>query len=478
MAHVLAVALAGAFAACTLGETLRPTGSTGDDGPGFEFASSSGGSDDSAATGDDGLDLPDACVDGGLCTNPSCNGQPTRLLGTVYDPGGTTPLPGVQVFVTLGTLPAITPGLAADTCAQAALIKGLAITVTTDESGRFAIADAPSGSNVPLVMQIGKWRREVFVPSVVPCTDNALPASLTRLPRNRSEGDLPQIAVLTGACDRLACLFARIGVDPSEFTGPTGGGRVHVYRGAGPGPDLEGGGAGPAGDCTGAVGACPLWSTATALSAYDLVALGCECGENNQTKPDRTPMYDWLNAGGQLVAIHDQETWLKDGPGPFPSVATWSDSDATAPGPYTVPPELDASPFAAWLDAGAGTLALDPSDVAATVTRVDEGVARAWITAGDPLDGGTVAAFVVSTRFAADGGVLAGDAGAAPAQGRAIVTDIHVGANGATSTAGVPGSCATGPLTPEERALESMIFDQTFCDESPVLLSPVSAGTH
>ncbi len=194
----------------------------------------------------------------------------------------------------------------------------------------------PSGSNVPLVVQIGKWRRKVTLPRIDPCTTTQVPAELTRLPRNRAEGDLPQMAVLTGACDGIACFLRRVGVDAQEFTGPDAGGRLHVYRGAGPGPDLMGGGGGTAGDCTGGSGPCPLWNTKQQLERYDTVLLGCECGENNQTKPDMTPMHDWLDEGGLVVAVHAQETWFKNGPADFQHVATWvpSPEGQSSSGPF------------------------------------------------------------------------------------------------------------------------------------------------
>ena len=56
------------------------------------------------------------------------------------------------------------------------------------------------------------------LPHVTACTENRLTdPELTRLPRTRSEGHIPRIALTTGACDNLICLLAKLGIDPSEF---------------------------------------------------------------------------------------------------------------------------------------------------------------------------------------------------------------------------------------------------------------------
>jgi hypothetical protein len=66
------------------------------------------------------------------------------------------------------------------------------------------------------------------------------------------------------------------------------------------------------------------------------VLLGCECGENNQTKPDMTPIHDWIEEGGTVIAVHDQETWFKNGPTDFRAVADWAGPDAGSSGPFVV----------------------------------------------------------------------------------------------------------------------------------------------
>jgi hypothetical protein len=409
---------------------------------------------------------PEGCADSAGCSPAqTCT---TTLTGVVYDPAGKNPISGAIVYVPESGVPLWPLDAGTSSCGCPSVVNGNYIVGTsTDENGAFTLPDPPVDVPIPLVIQLGKWRRSVTVPSITPCGTMAVAADLTRLPRNQSEGDMPQMAVLTGACDQIACFLDRVGIDPAEFTGPSGGGRVHVYRGAGPGPDLAGGGQGPAGDCTGDAGACPLWSTKAELERYDAVLLGCECGENNQTKPDMTPMHDWLGEGGRIFAVHNQETWLKNGPPDFQGVAQWVSTDAGAPGPFQVDTTNPAGgAFKSWLSGvdaldSTGAVALDPGDVSATIAAINPKTATRWIYEGDAAIAADAAAYVET--FSVDTPVVLDGGPAVVPCGRATITDVHVGANGATSTAGVPGSCAAGDLSPEEKALEYLFFGVGTC---------------
>ena len=37
------------------------------------------------------------------------------------------------------------------------------------------LTDVPSGADVPLILQSGKWRRTIKIPMVIQCADTALP---------------------------------------------------------------------------------------------------------------------------------------------------------------------------------------------------------------------------------------------------------------------------------------------------------------
>jgi hypothetical protein len=292
---------------------------------------------------------------------------------------------------------------------------------------------------------------------------------------------LPQMALLTGGCDNIACFLFDIGVDVTEFAAPGAGGRVDVYQGLG----ATGAGAalssGIAGDCTTA--ACPLWSSKQALEAYDEVFLGCECGEHDETKPAASlqAMHDWLDEGGRVLAIHSQTTWFKNGPADFQSIANWTSGPASgAAGPFVVnTSSAQGAFFETWLanigGAGAnGVVTLDPADVSTSVTTVGPG-AIPWIndsaTAADGggADSGNVKAFSTQVPI----GSANAESGAASTFCGAIhVSDIHPGggravedanSDGAGVPAAVPGACRVRSLSAGEMALEYLLFNQSTC---------------
>ena len=135
----------------------------------------------------------------------------------------------------------------------------------------------PTGPAIPLVVQVGKWRRQVTVNVANKCADNLIPGSdLTRLPRDHMEGDIPHIAVTTGGSDALECLLRRIGIADSEFTNESGSGRVHLYVGGEVGTDANGQGADQFSPALGGQSfthATTLWNDVAKMRAYDMLML-------------------------------------------------------------------------------------------------------------------------------------------------------------------------------------------------------------
>ncbi|HEV8247238.1 MAG TPA: carboxypeptidase regulatory-like domain-containing protein, partial [Polyangiaceae bacterium] len=169
--------------------------SNGGSGSGSGAASSSGGN----GTGGINTGTGGTISTGGQLNVGECTAEKTTVSGTVYDPAGRVPLYNVVVYVpTPGSeLPPISDGAACDTC-SGMQASGVAVALS-DSSGHFVLEGVPPGESVPLVIQVGKWRRETTIPSVVACQDNTLTdPELTRLPRNQSEGHIPRIAVSTG----------------------------------------------------------------------------------------------------------------------------------------------------------------------------------------------------------------------------------------------------------------------------------------
>ena len=76
----------------------------------------------------------------------------------------------------------------------------------------FKLDDVPDGDSVPLVIQVGKWRREVSLSHVTACQDNpVLDKDLTRLPRTQGEGNIPHTAI-------AICGFSVLSAAPRSAT--------------------------------------------------------------------------------------------------------------------------------------------------------------------------------------------------------------------------------------------------------------------
>ena len=147
-------------------------------------------------------------------------------------PNGTVPLANALVYVPNAPVTPFVAGVACDSCSPSGspLVSGI-----SGPTGAFTVSNMPVGINIPLVIQVGRWRRQVVLPNVVACTNTAVPSTLSRLPQNKAEGDIPLTAVVTGAADQEECLLRMIGLADSEFTNPSGSGRVRFYTGSVPG---------------------------------------------------------------------------------------------------------------------------------------------------------------------------------------------------------------------------------------------------
>jgi hypothetical protein len=184
---------------------------------------------------------------GGLCQyQAACaNGTPTTITGRVLAGKsawtGLTPdpVPNVLVYVPNGTVQPMSQGYAQGSCPQCgADVSGDPLVSTyTNYDGTFTLTNVPSppaGQTLPLVIQLGRWRRQFQIASPASCSVTGI--GDLNLPRNHGEGDIPLTAISTGAVDALECVLLKMGVDQSEFTSSTANpaGRVHIYaKGAG-----------------------------------------------------------------------------------------------------------------------------------------------------------------------------------------------------------------------------------------------------
>jgi hypothetical protein len=249
----------------------------------------------------------------GACTGLECQlatdcpgGSVTSLSGTVYDPAGVNPVYNAYVYVPVdasGLLPAFSPGASCDACGGAS-ITAVAM-ARTGPDGTFTLANVPStdvapGDPIPLVVQVGKWRREVMLSSVPKCQTTAVDPSSSRLPRNKFDGyggqaDIPKIAVAI-ASDPLECLLLKMGVDPAEFQVPGTGSRRIDYYDTKNGDQFQT----PA----------SLVNSAATLMSYDVVLLSCEGREDDGNDPYADNVSAYANAGGRVFTTHYGYTWL------------------------------------------------------------------------------------------------------------------------------------------------------------------------
>lgn len=409
-------------------------------------------------------DVPATCTN--LCLQQvSCPGGATTVLrGTVYAPNGVDPVAGARVYVPNAPVPARVPGVGCDRC-DAALPGSALMQTVTAADGTFSLSDVPVGANIPLVVTKGRWRRQSTVPLVTACVANVVSPALTRLPKNQTEGDLPLLAFSTGAVDALECVLRKIGVDDSEFTAPSGTGRIHLYQGLTDHNSLNAttsfwasGGA----KATGSPYEDQLWTTQAALDQYDAVFFPCQADQANpnlRSAAVHQNLVHYVNAGGRVFATHYSYIWLNTTP-PFSSTAAWnvqqpSPADQTA----SVNRSFDGGvQLAGWLSTvGASTV---PGQVPLQVLRHDyDSVvppSQSWLT----VDDATLGAMSVLYTFDAP-------VGAPPAQqcGRVLFNDFHVENVSFASTIGAifPSECPAGPMTPQEKLLEYFIFELGDC---------------
>ncbi len=394
------------------------------------------------------------------CQKVVCpNGGKTTVSGKIYDPAGRVPLYNVMVYVPNAPLAEIPQGVSCQTCDGTASGSPVA-SALSDASGSFVLDNVPVGPDIPLVIQVGKWRRQVTIPNVAECTDTPLTdKEMTRLPRTQAEGHIPLIALSTGHSDALDCLLRKIGIADSEFTNDSGGGRVHMYRGGGASTSSQG----AATLVSGAAFAdsyATLFPNYTKLAGYDILILQCEGSQLEDLKtPHAALMKKYADNGGRIFAEHLHSVWFRKGAAPWPATATWI---GVADDLNTITGIVDTSfpkgvSFADWLMA-----------VGASTVRSQVPLVMAQHSVDAPLGTGTRR--WISTDAPASVQYLTFNTPVETAPenqcGRAVFTDVHVGVGAGVSHPETPfpsGCTASLDMSPQEKALEFMFFDLSSC---------------
>jgi hypothetical protein len=508
------------------------------------------GGADACEDDEDCQGTPATCVTGpggGVSTPtcPLCGSIPTTctttaLTGRVTTPDGEVGVPNAYVYILKSnsvTLPSIGSGVASGACERCGDedLGPVLASALTSHTGEFRIEqNIPVGVDFTLVVKAGKWRRAATVPAAVTtgkaCTtiDITANASLySRLPAHSADGTgahLPKIAISTGEVDEMECVFYKAGIAASEFTVPSGSGRMHMYRSNGTRMGTGCACSMTTGTCTRATnnnrcspnvteGTCladdddctwnppvptatctantsvadtTLFASQASVDAYDIVVFDCE-GEKQDHDTADPFIREYVNKGGRLFASHWSYAWLDDN-GDGPDVATnplqtglsqsadWSGSGSndSDDGLISIPPgrprgnTTKIQTFAKWFDN-------ETTASEATFTYASGNVSAASFAITDPRDlaksvnVGTDE-WVYRTTGASTTSVqqlsfnTPFGASAANVCGRVAYSGFHVaGADNDGSDDYFPCTCEGTTLTPQEKVLLYMLFDLGQC---------------
>jgi len=455
------------------------TATGGQCGDGFTCAS-----DGTCVTGTGG------CV-GLACQVADCQsmGMPaTTIAGTVFAPNGTLPLYGVTVYIPNSDPGSFKPGVQCGSCSDGLPGDPIA-NATTDDKGQFSLQGVPSGTNIPVVITIGKWRRQITVANVAACSTVTLDAADTRLPKshddmtpNTRSVDMPQIAISTGRADSLECLVRRLGIADKEITTDAQGGKIHLFTDTGAGTS-GGTGAGVSSFDTGFGGGTggfsnsqTLWGNATdpgKLSSYDIVILSCEGAQHAETKPQQAMdhLKAYADLGGRVFMSHWHNVWLEGStqnqnvnakPAIWTGIATFDDAGKD-PGngiSDTIDQlnNLKGMSFANWManvqtrSPTKGQVVLLDGTAKHTSVSLDNAKAERWVY----LQSGQ-SQFPQNFQFTTPNEV-------APENrcGKVVFSDMHV--SGGPMGGNYPTSCGPATtLSDQEKALAFMFFDISSC---------------
>ncbi len=437
-----------------------------------------------------------ACGCTGVCAQiPDCSMSTTTtsLSGTVLDPAGIHPLYNALVYIPNDpTDPGLQPfpaGITCDVCGSTAAGNPLVTTYTAPD-GTFTLQNVPVGTALPLVVQLGRWRRQFTVDVTTSCGANSVPAGTLTMPKNHTEGDIPRIGVLTGAFDPMECVLRKMGVQDSEFTNPGGAGHIQLYLAQQanrtnpyPGcPTPFGSGAQINASTPGQAALFGMSGGSPTINQYDLVILACEgYEENNQANWGNLGAY--TSAGGRVFTTDFAYNWMaaSDGFGGPPAavnpaysgVASWDTGQNAQGSPQTGEIDLVSNPkgmaFEQWLQIvgvsvpSSGTVAIDP------VFHNSDGVVaptQQWLYWG----GSVPIHFTFNTPVGATsanqcGRVVYSDWHADNLNLPASYSSCYVTGGPPYYSHGLnfPTECDSNPMTAQEAILEFMLFDLTAC---------------
>jgi hypothetical protein len=405
---------------------------------------------------------PGVCGTGVNCTNlckqqVACDGgTPTTITGrvvagTIPTYGTPDPVPNVLVYVPNSPPQPFTTGVQ---CGCPEATGDPLVWTTTAVDGTFTLPNVPVGTDIPVVIQLGRWRREVTFNITTSCMSSAV--GDIRMPRTKTDGlgnqaDIPLTALSTGSVDAMECVLLKMGVDVSEFTNAGGTGRVQLYYGNG--------------SNAAAAPESQLTTTLATLEQYDQVLFPCWGDPVDKTAAQLANIVSYTSAGGRMFATHFSYTWLYTN-SPFDTTATWDpdneyDSDVGAIN-TSFPRGATFGQWMTLVGAATGT----PPEFPITSPRNDfiNPVVPSLTYVNATQNGTFPLHYTFDTPWQAT-----------TTCGRVVYSDFHV-ADLTSSGLTFPAECDTNqttgvtctaaapcPMNPQEKALEYMIWDLGQC---------------
>ncbi len=477
---------------------------------------------------------PDVCGSNvpctGLCQQQvACDGgTTTTLTGTVraglqgataWVPANTTPdpVPGVLVYIPSTALAPFDPDpnhpkVACQQC-DADVSGAPLVSAKTNFDGTFTLTNVPvsastaAGDRIPVVIQLGRWRREFFFTVSNRCGANAV--GDLNMPSTSAQGDIPLTAISTGSYDPIECVLLKMGVDQNEFTSYTTWnaatatgttpkpGRVHIYTASA----AQGNGVlpgNPGAVLTPTVDETALMGAGGTFMMYDQILLPCWGDAIQKTAAELANLGAYGDNGGHFFVTHYSYSWLNtNANSALSSVAQWDPKqdvndltnntngvnftgNVSSQVPVTVP-ATNPGMFVRWLNyvgalsnsnppAGGG--ATPPANPTVTLTAARHDVDKVqnqsvdWIDGVDPAPT-TAGKTQMLLHFTFDMPIATADA-EAPAQcGHGIFSDFHVVSANQSPRLTFPTECDKTALNSQERILEYMIWDLASCVPGP-----------
>jgi hypothetical protein len=235
------------------------------------------------------ISIPNTCGPGKL---PS-------LRGVVYAPNGLDPVGRALVYIARDEPEPLPAQNDCELCKI--LSSGVWVQTHSDAKGAFRFTAVPAGT-LRLVVQLGRFRRITTIEAS--CNSEiVLDAAQTRLPRNRKEGDIPNVAVSTGQVDRMQDVLTKIGLEQFDLIEGRGASSSTPY------PTLA-----------------ALLGDPVKLGSYHILLLNCSNGFESLLQSSATVknVQDFVHAGGRLFVDDLSYEFIQ---WPFPDAISFESLD-------------------------------------------------------------------------------------------------------------------------------------------------------